>query len=119
MRHHVRRCDGEVEVEGAATGDLLGELLATDHVGSRLLGLLRLLTVGEHQDADLFARAVRQAHRAANQLIGLAGVDAEREHRIDALVEGGMGERLHEIDRVLGPVQGLLVEAAQRVCVRL
>jgi hypothetical protein len=46
-RHHVRRRDRHVEV-GEALLDALGEVLGADDVGAGLLGLARLVALGEH-----------------------------------------------------------------------
>src|SRR5262245_27371191 len=61
--HHVRRCNGDVEVVEAFF-DLRREIGCTDHIGSGGLRLLRLLAFGEDGDADLLAGAVRQHQRA-------------------------------------------------------
>ena len=45
---------------------------------------------------------VRQRDRAADHLVGLAGVDAEPERGLDRLVELAGRERLHEVERLGG-----------------
>ena len=52
--------------------------------------------LGEHGHADGLARAVRQAHGAAELLIGLTGVDAQAEVRLHRLVELRERDLLHE-----------------------
>ena len=93
--HHVRRRDGDVEVEDALL-DLLGEVVGADDVGAGLLGLARLVALGEHGDAHLLAGAVRQHGGAAHDLVGVAHVDAETEVDLDGLVELGALERLEQ-----------------------
>src|SRR6185436_1642458 len=78
----------------------LDELLASDDVRARLLGLGRLRTLRERGHADRLARAVRQRDRASDELVGLARVDAEPERDLDGLVEPGIGESLEGPDRV-------------------
>jgi hypothetical protein len=48
----------------------------------------------EGDDALGLAHAVRQRKRAADHLIGLLGVDAEREDQLDRLIELGGVEAL-------------------------
>ena len=84
--HHVGRRDRDVEV-GPAAADPLGEVLAADGVGAGRLGLARLVALGEDGDRDVLAEAVRQHHRAAHLLVGVADVDAEADVRLDRLVE--------------------------------
>ena len=45
--------------------------------------LLGLLALRERGDAHRLAGAVRQAHRAADHLVGLAQVDAQAERELD------------------------------------
>ena len=92
--HHRRGGDGQVEVERAAGGELLGQLLATDQVGAGLLGLLGLVAVGEDGDANRLSGAMGQRHRPAHQLVRLAGVDPELERGLDRLVELGWASAL-------------------------
>ena len=49
--HHVGRRDGDVEV-GEAVLDALGEVVGADDVGAGLLGLARLVALGEDGDRD-------------------------------------------------------------------
>ena len=59
--HHVRRRDRDVEVGEALVLDALGEVLGADEVGAGLLGLARLVALGEDGDRDVLAEAVRAA----------------------------------------------------------
>ena len=92
--HRVGRRERDVELEPAGL-DLLDQVLATDLVGTGAQRLLGLLALGEDGDADDLARAVRQDDRAADHLVGVAGVDAEAEVRLDRRVEVD-GRRLLE-----------------------
>ena len=74
-RHQVRGRDRHVEVVEAFL-DPLGEVLGADHVGAGLLGLARLVALGEDGDLDLLAEAVGQRDRAAQLLVGVADVQA-------------------------------------------
>ena len=87
-RHHVRRRDRDVEV-GEALLDALGEVLGADDVGAGLLGLARLVALGEDGDRDVLAEAVRQRDRAAQLLVGVADVQAGADVHLDRLVELG------------------------------
>ena len=70
-----------------------GQIVGTDDVGAGVAGLLGGFARGEHGDADVLAGAFRQGDGAAHHLIGLAGVDAEADGDIDALVERRLGQR--------------------------
>jgi hypothetical protein len=75
--HHVRRGDGNGRNRSAACCTDLEQLLRADDVGTGLLRFLRLVTLGEHADADRAARAVRQvAPRRAPS--GPSGADRRR-----------------------------------------
>ena len=69
------RRDRDVEV-GEAILDALGEILGADDVGAGLLGLARLVALGEDGDRDALAQAVGQRDRAAQLLVGVADVEA-------------------------------------------
>jgi len=62
----------------------------------RLLGLLAL---GEDHDPHDLARPVREDDRAADHLVGVAGIDAEADVSLDGGVEADDGGLLHEGDR--------------------
>ena len=65
----------------------VGEIGRADDVRAGLLGLARLLALGEDGDARLAAGAVREHQRAAQLLLGVADVEAEVEVHLDRLVE--------------------------------
>ena len=91
--HHVRSGDGRVKVVPARL-DLGHQVVGADMVGTGRLGLLRLLALGEDQDAHGLAEPVGEDHGAAHHLVGLAGVDAETHTDIDRLVELGVSVSL-------------------------
>ena len=65
---------------------------AADIVGAGCLGLVRLVALGEHQDADGLAGAVGQNDGAADLLVSVTGVNAQLDVQLDGLVElGGSG----------------------------
>ena len=80
--HHVGRRERDVELEPAGL-DLLDQVLGADLVGAGAQRLLGLLALGEHGDADDLAGAVREDDGAADHLVGVAGIDAEPEVRLD------------------------------------
>ena len=101
--HHVRRGERDVELEPAGL-DLLDQVLGADLVRAGAEGLLGLLALGEDGDADDLAGAVREDDGAADHLVGVAGVDAEAEVRLDGRVELGVGGLLRERDRLVDRV---------------
>ena len=92
LAHLVGRRDRDVEV-GEAFLDALRQVCGADDVGSGLLGLARLLALGEDGDALLAPGSVRQRDRAAQLLLGVADVEAEAEVHLDRLVELRPGQR--------------------------
>ena len=84
--HRVGRREGDVELEPAGL-DLLDEVLGADLVGAGAERLLGLVALGEDRDPDDLARAVREDDRAADHLVGVAGIDAEAEVGLDGRVE--------------------------------
>src|SRR3954463_16668637 len=106
-RHHVGRRDGDVEV-GEALLDAGRQGLGADDVRAGLLGLARLVALGEHRDLDVLAQPVRQRDRAAQLLVGVADVEARADVDLDGLVELRALEVLHELDSL---VRGVLLRA--------
>ena len=99
--HRVRRRERDVELEPAGL-DLLHEVLAADLVGAGAQRLLGLVALGEDGDADDLAGAVREDDRAADHLVGVAGVDAEPEVGLDRGVERDGRGVLGELGRLVG-----------------
>ena len=81
--------------------------------------LARLLALGEDRDALLLARPVRQHHRPAQLLVGVADVEAEPEVRLDGLVELRRLHLLQQPDRGERRVLGLAIEARARLAIAL
>src|SRR6478752_8469250 len=71
--HHVGRGDRDVEV-APTLRDARGQVIAADHVGAGLLGLLGLLALREHGHRHRLAETVRQEQRPAQLLVGVAYV---------------------------------------------
>ena len=80
---------------------------AADLIGAGPEGLLGLVALGEDDDPDDLAGAVRQDDRAADHLVGVAGIDAEAEMSLDRRVEGDevrlLGQR-RRLGRRVDPV---------------
>ena len=93
--HHVGSGDAGVEL-GPAVLDLLGQLVAADFIGPGGLGLLGQVSLGEHDHPQRLADAVRQHDRAADQLIGLLGIDAQPHRDVDRLIELRVVELLEQ-----------------------
>ena len=102
--HHVRRRDCDVEVEPAGL-DALGDILATDLVGTGAQRLLGLLALGEDHDANALAGAVGQDDRAADHLVGVARVDAQADVRLGRCVEADIRGLLEQIDGLVGRIR--------------
>src|SRR5262249_20617140 len=99
--------------------DAGGDVVSPDEVRAGLLGLARLVALGEDEHALGLAGAVRQHQRPADLLVGVADVDAELEVRLDGLVELGRLQRLQEAvggDRL---VQAGAVDQGLRLAVLL
>ena len=107
----------DVRVAVFAAGDAAQEArdAGADDVGTRLLGCSGGVALGEHRDAHALAGALGQRHRAAQHLVGLAGVDAEAERGLDGLVELAGGHGLDQVDGLGRCEQLLAVVAALRV----
>ena len=104
--HHVRRRECDVELEPAGL-DALGDVVAAHLVGPGAQCLLGLLALGEGEDADLLAGAVREDDRAADHLVGVARVDAEADVGLCRGVEADVGrllEQVHRLGRAVRPV---------------
>ena len=104
------RRDRDVEVVEALL-DLLGEVLAADHVGAGLFGLARLVALREDGDLDVLAEPVGQRDRAAQLLVGVADVQAGANVDLDRLVELRVAQLLDKRDRLGGRVLARAVEA--------
>src|SRR3954466_14934110 len=113
-RHEVGRRDGHVEV-GEAALDALGEVLGAHDVGAGLLGLARLVALGEDGDRDVLAQAVGQRDGAAQLLVGVADVEARADVDLDRLVELRRLGRLDERDGLGGRVLVLAVDLPARL----
>src|SRR3954468_9264486 len=112
--HEVGRRDGDVEV-GEAALDALGEVLRADHVGAGLLGLARLVALGEDGDGHVLAQAVGQRDGSAQLLVGVAHVQPGADVDLDGLVELRRRGPLDERDRLGGRVLVLAVDPAARL----
>ncbi len=92
----------------------LGEVGGADDVGAGLLGLARLVALGEDGDALLAAGAVREHHRPAQLLVRVADVEPEVHVHLDRLVELRARRVLEQPDRLDGRVDLLAVDRAAR-----
>src|SRR5207245_7953831 len=66
--------------------DLL-DVLDADEVRAGRHGLLRLVALRDHEHPHLLAGAVRQAHGAPDDLVGVLGIDAQPHGHVHRLVE--------------------------------
>ena len=116
--HDVRRREGDVELEPAGF-DLLDQVLGADLVRTGTERLEGLLALGEDGDADDLARPVRQDDRAADHLVGVAGVDAQAQVRLDGCVELDVRCLLRDRDRLRHGVDPGAVDELRGVLVAL
>ena len=117
-RHQVGGRDRDVEVVEAIL-DPLREVLGADHVGTRLLGLARLVALREHRDLDVLAEPVGQRDRAAQLLVRVADVQPGAHVHLDGLVELHARELLDQRHRLGGRVLALAIEALLGVLICL
>src|ERR687897_1632204 len=103
--HLVRGGDRDVEVHEALVPDAGGEVLGADNVRAGLLGLPRLLADCEDGDPARLAGTVREHQGAAHHLVGAAGIHAQVDVRLDALVELRAVELLEELQRLARVVE--------------
>ena len=83
------------------------------------LRLLGLVALGEHAHADVLPVAVRQHDRAADHLVGVAGVDAEADVRLDGRVELDPRGLLEQVHRLVGSIDLVAVDELGGVLVSL
>ena len=91
--HHVGGRDDAVEVDRAAL-DRFHEVFGTDDFGAGGRGFVGLGAAREDGDADVLAGALGQVDDAADHLVGVARIDAERDGDFDGLVELGVARLL-------------------------
>src|SRR6266540_3593775 len=116
--HLVGRGDRDVEVVEALL-DLLRKLGRADDVGTGLLGLARLLALGEDGHTRLAAGPMRKHQRPAELLLGVPDVEPEVEVHFDGLVELRGREALQHPDRLDRRVEPLAVDLRARGAVIL
>ena len=119
LGHLVGGCDSSVEV-GPATLDLLDQVLGANNVSASSLSLGCLLASGENDDADGLTGAVGQGDSAANQLVSLAGVDAETHCNVNGSVVVLGAGFLDDLSGLQGGVQAAGVDllGGGAVCLR-
>ncbi len=103
LAHHVGGRQRDIEVEPAFL-DPLDQVFRADVVGTGLGRLAGLLARSEHQDTALLAGPMRQHHRAADHLVGVSGIDAQPEVRLDRAVEFRRRTLQHQPHRFVGRV---------------
>src|SRR5258706_11701245 len=122
LSHHVRRRDGDVEVEPAAL-DLLREILRADLVGPGGLRVAGAVALREDDHPNTLAGAVRKDGRAADHLVRLLRVDTHPQMQLDGRVELGGAGLLHELHalvrRILAATLHRGLELSVTLAVRL
>src|SRR5690606_15821201 len=117
LTHHVRGGDDHVAVEPAIL-DLL-QVLGADEIGPSGLGLLGPVTLRDHQHPDALAGAVRQCNGAADDLVGVPGVDPEPHRHVNRAVELGIGGLLDQVDRRGRVIEAIRLDLARRLAILL
>ena len=72
-------------------------------VGARRFGFLRLVALRDREDPNRLAGAVGQRHRAANDLVGVLGIDAQAYRDVYRLVELGGAQTTVDQKRPAAP----------------
>ena len=85
--HHVGGSDDDVEIEPVFLLDLLDHVHLADVIGASLAGSVRLVALGEDENARGLTGTVGQDDRAADLLVGVTGVNAQLDVQLDGLVE--------------------------------
>ena len=112
LGHLVWGCDRCVEV-GPAALDLLDQVCGANEVGACFFSGGGVRAFGEHDDADVLTGAVWQGDGAANQLVGLAWVNAQAQgdvHGGVVVLGGGCLDQLRCLQR------GVLLVAVDLGC---
>ena len=117
LAHHVGRRHDHVGVDPAVL-DLL-DVLHAHEIGAGRLGLLDFLALRDHQHAHLLAGAVRQRDGAADDLVGVLGIDTQAHRDVHRLVEFRERRRLHAVDRFAVAVELLRLDRGDRGAVLL
>src|SRR4051794_19683644 len=112
--HLVGRGDRDVEV-GESLLDSLGEIGGADDVCTGLLGLLRLVALGEDGDLRVLAGSVGKHERSAELLVRMPDVQPEPEMDLDRLVELRGRHLLDDPNGLRGRVLALALEERLRV----
>src|SRR3954453_8829918 len=115
QRHHVGRGDRDVQVGEALVLHALGEVLGAHEVGAGLLGLARLVALGEDGDLHVLAEAMRERDRPAQLLVGVTHVEAGPDVHLDRLVELRALGLLDEADRLVRGVLVLAIDLGARL----
>ena len=117
--HHVRGGHADVEVEPVLLLDLGDHVLGADVIRTGGLGFLGLLALGDHQYTDGTAGAMGQHHRAANLLVGMAGVNAQTDVQLNGLVELGVAGLHNQAHGLVGVILLQVIDQLHAVLVFL
>ena len=115
--HHVRRSNGDVEVDFSGGGELSDEFFATDDFCTGFTGVLFFVGAYESGDFLRLTDGVREDDRGADLLVTLLHVDTEVDVHFNRAVELRGSELLGERDRFFEFVEFLTVNVRFECCV--
>ena len=116
--HHVGGGDDHVEIHPAAL-DLGDHILGADVICPGLLGQFLVVALAKHQSAHRLTGTVGQHYRAADLLVGMAGVDAQTHMDLNGLVKLGLGGLTYQRAGLFQVVQLVGVYDLLAICIFL
>jgi hypothetical protein len=117
LTHLVRRRDHDVEVQPPLLDPR--DVLDADEVRAGRFGFARLVADGDHEHANRLTSTGRQHHGTADDLVGVARIDAKANGHLDGLVEFRERAFLHHLERLLSLIHDRLVASFRRGAVLL
>src|SRR5690606_20236907 len=112
--HHIGRRNHTIEVHEPAL-HLGDEVVRARKVSTVVSGFLLLIALGENENPDALARAVRQDQSTADHLVGVLGVDPEAYSDIDRFVELRVGSVLNDFCCLTQSVALLTIDILERL----
>ena len=114
LAHHIRRGDGDIEIEPAALDLGQGLIVIGDGISTGIAGIGGAITLGEDQHAHGLAQTMRQDDHIAHLLVGLAGVETHAHVDFHSGVEFCVGSFFYQFDRFSWIVELIQIHFGQR-----